>query len=802
MPANADNLARMSPSRLLRPLIALVLLAGLLTSVSTPAEALSFQSRPATQWINYYAGKTLTLSKADSTSTWKNATSTPTKFSVNYTNFPEAAKSAFNQAVSIWANLYPSAVPITIDASWANLGPGVLGSARPGRFFADFAGTPDRTLWYPSALANALAGKDLDPANAEIVARFSSNNAWYLGTDGLPPAGRYDLETAVLHEIGHGLGFLSTDSYDAISGVGLFQDDMPTPFDAFIRTPDDRRLSDIPNPSRELGRLLTSPLSWAGAYGIAANNGVRPNLYAPSRYQDGSSISHLDEGTYPSGTPNTLMTPQLEPGEVIHDPGPIAVGMLADLRTKPPAGPVTSLPSAPLNPVALVGDASALITFDPPVDARLTQVGTYLVTVTPGGFQSQTDASPVKVNGLKPGISYTFAIKAINSLGAGPAAYTDPVVPQPSWRSTVVDLKANPNFIATTTFRNSLTAVYTDTTTGVLKRATLVGSKWRSEIIDGTSTARGGTTHNLNGALSSCVTGTGTKQILHIFYTDTKDKDLRHASFDGKQWKYEVVDGNGPLVQAVEDPIRIRTASDVSVSNACVSTTDGLQVFYRDDSQGILLGAALVGKSWRYELIDGDRVTNNRTTGDVAFHLAAVALGRSVNVFYDSVLKIDRDRNPTLGEVREAVRSSGNPNAWVYRTIDATSPKYPVSGYGISLTVSGGKIYGSWLSASNSTLGTPIADTIDWANLSASTPFPLRIPGGNYGVPSQPLALGSKSMLYGCQGRLCAVDLASRRQSLVSGSNASADRSAAFITVAGKIGVLVGINRSLRFLRP
>lgn len=789
----------MSPSRLLRPLIALALLAGLLTSTSAPAAALAFKERPATQWTNYYAGKALTTLKADPANAWKNATTTPTKFIVNYTNFPVGAKAAFDQAVSIWANLYPSTVPITIDASWEKLGAGVLGSARPGGFFSDFAGAPDNSLWYPSALANALAGKDLDPANAEISAKFSLNGAWYYGTDGLPPRGLYDLETAVLHELGHGLGFLSSDSYDPATGIGLL--DQPTPFDAFIRTPDDRRLSDIPNPSRELGRLLTSPLTWDGAAGVAANNGVRPRLYAPSTYEEGSSVSHLDEATYASGTPNTLMTPVLSDGEAIHDPGPITVGILADLRTKPPAGPVTSLPSAPLNPVALVGDASALITFDPPVDARITQVTSYSVTVTPGGFESQADASPIKVKGLKSGISYTFAIKAINVLGTGPAAYTDLVIPQPSWKSTTVDPKADPNFVATTTFRNSLTAIYTDSTTGVLKRATLVGTKWRGETIDGTSAARGGTTHNLNGALSTCVTGSGTKQVLHVFYTDTVDKDLRHASYDGKQWRFEIVDGNGPVVQAVEDPIRVRTASNVSVSNACVATADGLQVFYRDDSQGILLGAVLVGKSWRYELVDGDRVTNDRTTGDVAFHLAAVASGRTVHVFYDSVLKIDRGRKPTSGEVREAVRNSSKPDSWVYRTIDATSAKYPVSGYGISLTLAGGKVYGAWLSASNSTLGTPIADTIDWANLSAPTPFPVRIPAGNYGAPSQPLALSSKAMLYGCQARLCAIDLTSRRQTLVSGNDASAARSAAFVTIARKSGVLVGINHSLRFLK-
>jgi hypothetical protein len=808
VPANADNLPRMSTSRLLRPLVALTLLAGLLAASSAPASALTFRERPATQWINYYAGKANPAPTVQASSVWKNATGTPTNFIVNYTNFPQAAKTAFDAAVSTWAALYPSTVPITIDATWAgNLGPGVLGSARPGDFFTGFNGAPDSTLWYPSALANALAGRDLDPGNAEIVARFSSSNPWYLGIDGLVPAGRYDLETAVLHELCHGLGFLSSDSYDPFSGVGLL--DQPTPFDAFIRTQDGRRLSDIPNPSHELGTLLTSPLSWSGALAVVANNGLQPALYSPSTYSDGSSVSHLDESTYPAGTANTLMTPQLEPGEVIHNPGPITVAILEDMRTRPPAGPVTSIPSAPQNAVALVGDRSALVTFDAPIDSRLTQVSSYSVTVKPGGRTLSTEGSPFKVSGLKSGTAYTFSIKAINTLGSGPAAVSNSVIPQPGWSSTTIDPKADANFIATTTFRKALTAIYTDATTGVLKRTTLVGTKWRSETIDGPRAATGGTTHNLNGALSTCVTGTGTKQVLHVFYTDTIDKDLRHAAFDGKKWKYDIVDGNGPVIQSAATinlpdpaPNRAHIADDVSVSNACVATADGLQVFYRDDSQGILLGAVQAGNGWRYELVDGDRTTDDRTTGDVAFHLAAVAVGRTVHIFYDSVLKIDRDRKPTMGDVREAVRSSSSPRAWSYQSVNSNSVSYPVAGYGISLTVSAGKVFGAWLSATNARVGTPVADTIAWANLSAETPSVRRIHGNNFGAPNQPLAISSTTLLYGCQARLCAINLTTKRQMLVSDKDANGTRSAAFATVANKSGVLVGLNHALVFLKP
>jgi hypothetical protein len=107
---------------------------------------------------------------------------------------------------------------------------GLLGSARPGNYFNNFINAPDATLWYPSALANALAGRDLDKNNPEIVIQVNSAAAWDTRNDGKPSGSEYDLQSVFIHEIGHGLGFLSTDSYDPFFGYGSI--DQPTPFDA------------------------------------------------------------------------------------------------------------------------------------------------------------------------------------------------------------------------------------------------------------------------------------------------------------------------------------------------------------------------------------------------------------------------------------------------------------------------------------------------------------------------------------------------------------------------------------------
>jgi len=88
----------------------------------------------------------------------------------------------------------------------------------------------------------------------------------------------------------------------------------------------------FPNPSASLGNQLTSNnVFFDGTNALAANNGSRPRLYSPSQWRPGSSYSHLDEDTYGPGTPNSLNTPFLDYAEAIHDPGPIALGILKDI---------------------------------------------------------------------------------------------------------------------------------------------------------------------------------------------------------------------------------------------------------------------------------------------------------------------------------------------------------------------------------------------------------------------------------------------------------------------------------------
>lgn len=777
----------------------LVLLVGLLAPVQ--AEAITpFLQREATQWGSIYAGS----ESAESQSPRKKVAylEAKSKFVVNYKNFPEWAKRDFQAAVDIWSANFSSTVPITIDATWTRLGTfGVLGSARPGSYFADFKGAPDSSLWYPSALANALAGRDLDTNQSEMIIQVNSYANWNTRNDGLSYSNEYDLQSVFLHEMGHGLGFLSTDSYDSFLGYGSI--DQPTPFDAYVQVEDGRRLADLPSPSIELGQALRAPLVWSGALGIAANGGVKPLLYTPKEYEDGSSVSHLDESTFSQSALDAVMTPNLDAGEIFDAPGPLLLAMMEDMRRKPPVGLAVGLPQVVRNPIALVSDSAAIITFDPPANARTAQITSYTVRNLRTNQVKSSTTSPVTFSGLKNGSSYTFSITALNSNGSSDPIITSAITPTPAWKSSVIDSKSDAAKVVSTSFNGQPVLAYYDSRSGDLRIALWDKKNWVKRIVDGAGGSAGRTTHPITGALSLCVNGSGTKQTLHIFYADGVVKDLRYAKFDGKNFTYEVVDGNASAVNLYEDPIRVRTASDVSVASACIASASGVQVFYRDESQGVLLGAVKtnIGKSWTYELVDGDRKSDGRTTGDVAFHLAAIFDGKTSYVLYDSVLTINQKKQVTSGEVRLASRTSFSASGWNYRTLEAASAATPIHGFDVAFGKSVKSIIATWLTATSTSL--PKAASVHWEQITGSAPINASTTEP-FGQPSQFISTDGSSIAFNCQFRLCAMDTTKSptKISLVSTSENPDGISSTWV-IANRVKYLVaGVNGQLSMLRP
>ena len=229
---------------------------------------------------------------------------------------------AFQHAVDIWATVLDSPVEIRISATFDPLqcdsNSVTLGQAGPVSVFAAFAGAPDPDTFYPSALADRLAGMDLATDEDDIEAQFNSSfgttcafpAGWYYGLDGNRVGEDSDLVTVVLHELGHGMGFLTF--VDIHSGARLYNTN-----DAFMKfLVDDRTGKTFPemtDAERQSAIVATGHLKWNGAQVEAASGGLttgadasgRVEIYAPNPPEDGSSTSHWSDDLFP----NELMEP-------------------------------------------------------------------------------------------------------------------------------------------------------------------------------------------------------------------------------------------------------------------------------------------------------------------------------------------------------------------------------------------------------------------------------------------------------------------------------------------------------------
>jgi hypothetical protein len=255
--------------------------------------------------------------------------------------------SAFQHALDIWSGLLgDSYVSETIKVQ-AKMDPlaGTATSAVLGNAFPTFYRDNDIVVM-GVALSQHLAGMDLLPQFTDITATFNSavdgtevlaDRDWYYGTDGQAGAD-IDFVSVVLHEIAHGLSFEST-----LLASGGFQYGLPTPFDNFLvlGSPQGVPIASMTMSQRQAA-LTSDNVYWSGPVGIAANSGIPPKIHAPADYRLGSSMSHLDETTYPL----SLMSPFYSGPN--HRPSRVELAILADI------GWTITVPE-PATPALLIG---------------------------------------------------------------------------------------------------------------------------------------------------------------------------------------------------------------------------------------------------------------------------------------------------------------------------------------------------------------------------------------------------------------------------------------------------------------
>ena len=159
-------------------------------------------------------------------------------FNITYTGTSNQVEQAINKAADIWSNILISNVPIKLNITWGDASSlGVLGITISNGI-KDFPNAPYSNVWYPSCLADAFAGYDLQPSDTDMDIFLDSSTDWYFGLDGNCPFWQHDLVSCALHEIGHGLGFPCDawecfERFDGILAGGRNEEHLPATGDFY-----------------------------------------------------------------------------------------------------------------------------------------------------------------------------------------------------------------------------------------------------------------------------------------------------------------------------------------------------------------------------------------------------------------------------------------------------------------------------------------------------------------------------------------------------------------------------------------
>lgn len=244
---------------------------------------------------------------------------------VNYNNsanqWPPAAVTAFDEAILIWEETIFSPYEIVIDARYENLsvtlGSGfsnVLGVAKAYLAYSNFGSSHSAyysNTSYVVALAEKLDGSQFEvPYHIEV--RMNSTPAWDYSINFDPTQNHYDFISTALHEIAHGLGFVSSSQLSLTTNSPSYNATTPTIMDREIVRVNSgtTHLTALADTGATTESFLTSnQVYYDGTFAVIANGSSKPKLYAPTTWQQGSSISHWDQGSFGAQDHDALMHP-------------------------------------------------------------------------------------------------------------------------------------------------------------------------------------------------------------------------------------------------------------------------------------------------------------------------------------------------------------------------------------------------------------------------------------------------------------------------------------------------------------
>lgn len=208
-------------------------------------------------------------------------------------------------------------VDLLVNASQDD-GTGFLASAGP-YFFSGPAGFYNGFVY-----DHVRTGSDPTTIVADATLTFDFGYNWNSGL-GTPTTGEYDLFTVILHEMTHTLGYLTALDSAGNSTLSGGNPGVYSVFDSFLARGDGTSLfSAGGNFTGTAADLVSDDVFFTGANASAAYGGPVP-IYAPSTFQPGSSIGHLDNGV------TSVMNFSVAPGTTQRTFEAVDLGILADI---------------------------------------------------------------------------------------------------------------------------------------------------------------------------------------------------------------------------------------------------------------------------------------------------------------------------------------------------------------------------------------------------------------------------------------------------------------------------------------
>lgn len=139
----------------------------------------------------------------------------------------------------------------------------------------------------------------------------------------------FDFFAAIFHELTHALGFSSMISED---GFGAYKDEWST-FDTFLQDKDGNKVvkNDFFIDHNTWDAVKTGDtgngIFFGGANAVAANGGQLVEIYSPTKWNDGSSGSHIDGAPFPTD----MMKFDRDYGDETRIYSAVDVGILTDI---------------------------------------------------------------------------------------------------------------------------------------------------------------------------------------------------------------------------------------------------------------------------------------------------------------------------------------------------------------------------------------------------------------------------------------------------------------------------------------